>query len=121
MTWTYKQSTGELTSPHGAVSNCYSGNGLGENNPELQDTPKIGPVPRGIYTIGPEYTDPHKGPCVMRLTPDPANEMFGRAGFLIHGDNSKRDDSASEGCIIAGPVTRQAISKSTDRTLTVIE
>ncbi len=118
MSWTYQQSTGEMTSPNGAVSTGYSGHGDGKNNPDMQDVPKIGPIPQGLYTIGPSYTDPHKGPCVMRLTPDPDNEMFGRAGFLIHGDNPQHD--ASEGCIIQGPTTRHAIAASTDKRLEVI-
>lgn len=119
MSWTYKQSTGEMISPKGTVSQGYSGHDIGKNNPEKQNIPKIGPIPRGVYTIGPSYDDPHKGPCVMRLTPDPKDEMFGRAGFLIHGDNSKHD--ASEGCIIFGPVTRHAIDHSIDRILNVIK
>lgn len=120
MTWTYKQSAGEMISPIGVIANGYSGYDIGENNPELQDTPKIGPIPQGIYTIGPEYHDPEKGPFVMRLTPDPDNEMFGRSGFLIHGDSTKNDDSASEGCIVLGPMTRRQIAASNDKTLTVI-
>jgi hypothetical protein len=36
--------------------------------------------------------------------------MYGRSGFLIHGDNSKRDNSASQGCIIVGPDARNKIS-----------
>lgn len=121
MSWTYQQSTGEMTSPEGAIYNGYSGHGEGENNSSMQNIPRIGPIPRGVYTIGPAYHDPKKGPCVMRLTPDPDNEMFGRAGFLIHGDNPKQDDSASEGCIIMGPVTRPKIAASEDKDLTVID
>lgn len=120
MSWTYQQSTGELTSPEGAIYNGYSGHGEGENNPKMQKLKLVGPIPIGTYTIGPAYHDPHKGPCVMRLTPDPDNEMFGRSGFLIHGDSSKHDDSASEGCIIMGPVTRPKIAESDDKILKVI-
>lgn len=120
MSWTYKQSAGEMTSPNGVVMQGYSGFGDGENNPKKQNISKIGPIPIGNYTIGPAYHDPEKGPCVMHLTPDSANQMFGRAGFLIHGDNSKHNDSASEGCIILGPVSRNKISINDDKTLTVI-
>lgn len=119
MSWTYKQSTGEMISPVGVVANGYSGRGEGKNNPKMQAMKKTGPVPRGTYTIGPPYEDPHKGPCVMRLTPDPSDEMFGRSGFLIHGDNSKHD--ASEGCIILGPLTRLAVAASANKILNVIE
>jgi len=38
--------------------------------------------------------------------------MNGRSGFLIHGDNSKHNFSASEGCIILSRSTRDAISSS---------
>ncbi len=80
----------------------------------------VGPIPRGQYTIGPAYTDPHRGPVVMRLTPSGGQDMFGRDGFLIHGDNSKHDKSASEGCIVLERGIRDKISASSDRQLTVV-
>ena len=122
--WTYQQSTGILTAPQtsswkGATWTGYSGKGDGRNNPEDQAIPNVGPIPRGIYTIGPAYDDPEKGPCVMRLTPSPNNEMFDRAGFLMHGNNPTND--ASEGCIIQGPNVRKIVNASDDKTLQVIE
>ena len=41
-----------------------------------------------------------------------SSDAHGRSGFLIHGDNSKGDKSASEGCIILGPDVRKAIADS---------
>lgn len=119
MTWTYKQSTGEMTSPSGEVCQGYSGHGIGRNNPKLQNVPRIGPIPRGTYTIGNAYDDPHLGHCVMHLDPLPDTDTLGRSLFRIHGNNAKND--ASEGCVIMGKLVRTAISINPDKTLTVIE
>lgn len=119
MSWQYQISTGEITDQDGSlVGTGYSGNGEGLNNSSMTNVPRVGPIPVGTYTIGEAYHDPEKGPCVMRLTPDPNNEMFDRSGFLIHGDNPTH--TASEGCIIQGPVTREAINASDDKTLVVV-
>lgn len=83
---------------------CYAG-GDGaarpdaKNNPEFQDVHNVGPLPQGQYTIGPLHTVPHMGPC-MPLTPEPANSMFGRAGFFVHLDNPAHVGASSDGCIV---------------------
>lgn len=138
--WNYKQSTGELTRDGVAVGTGYSGSGAGKNNPALENEEDVGPIPRGSYAIklqpecmsmlplagggacaNCEGVAAHKhGPFVLRLTPDAANEMFGRAGFLIHGDSIKAPGTASEGCIVMGPQIRRKISASGDGALTVI-
>ncbi len=115
----YSQATGNLALEGNLIGTGYSGNGTGLNNPAMQDDPDIGPIPQGAYTIGPACHDPEKGPVVMELQPDPANQMFGRSGFLIHGDNFAMNHSASHGCIILGPDIRKQISASADRALTV--
>jgi hypothetical protein len=56
----------------------------------------------------------------MRLTPSGGQDMFGRDGFLIHGDNAKHDKSASEGCIVLERGIRNKISASSDHQLTVV-
>jgi hypothetical protein len=56
----------------------------------------------------------------MPLTPDPANDMCGRAGFFIHGDNITAPGTASDGCIILSRTTRVAIDASEDKQLTVV-
>lgn len=119
MSWVYKQSTGELTSPNKDISIGYSGHGGGRNNSSMQEIPRIGPIPRGDYIIGHAYDDPHLGPCVMHLDPKPNTDTFGRSLFRIHGNDKQND--ASEGCVIMGPVIRKQISVSDDKTLTVIE
>jgi hypothetical protein len=101
------------------VSSGYSGKGNGLNNPYDQDIQgekgkaDAGPIPAGNYTIGKMFDNTGKtGPGSMRLKPDAGNEMNGRSGFLIHGDNRKHDFSASEGCIILSQSARNAISSS---------
>lgn len=104
----YSQATGVLTRNGTAISKGYSGRGEGVNNPGMQNVRMVGPCPQGKYSIGHAHTDPKLGPVAMRLTPDLANEMFGRAGFFIHGDNA--DHTASEGCLIFNLGTRTGIS-----------
>ena len=64
---------------------------------------------------------PRTGQATIILDPDPVNQMFGRAGFRIHGDNGAANRTASDGCIIAGhTLDRQAIWNSGDRVLEVV-
>ena len=119
MTWTYKQSTGELTAENGSSWVGYSGTGDGRNNPAMQDVPNVGPIPIGNYTIGDAYDDVGGlGPCVMHVDPLPDTNTFGRSLFRIHGDNAKHD--ASHGCIIMGPSVRNLIATSNDKSLVVV-
>ncbi len=108
----YEQSSGRLTDEHGAlVGECYSGHDNGKNNPALQHVPDIGPIPVGVYRIGPPFDDPgHLGKFVMSLTPLPDTDTFGRSGFFMHGDSAAHTGGASEGCIIAGPLTRHRVA-----------
>lgn len=117
----YEQVTGLFTImtpvPFRAVG--YSGRGRGRNNPDLQAVVATGPIPRGEYRVGLPYTHPTKGPVVFRLTPSEQNDMFGRSGFLIHGDNARGD--ASHGCIILPRNVRDLIAKNHVRRLFVIK
>jgi hypothetical protein len=128
--WLYRQSTGELSyqppdslggGPPAPKGTGYSGNGVGYNNPAEQNTENVGPIPRGTWTIGTQEdittNSGHELKAAMRLTP--IDVTTDRSGFLIHGDNSKGDNSASQGCIILGPSIRDMIGKSSDKTLRV--
>lgn len=119
--WTYAQKTGELEHDGQPVANGYSGCGEGKNNPELQQVHNIGPVPQGDWTISgpPENTSEH-GPYVLRLTPMPETETFGRTGFLIHGDSKTAPGSASQGCVILPHFVREKVWESGDRDLEVV-
>lgn len=119
MTWVYSQSTGELRRDGILIGVGYSGHGDGLNDPADQQVRNVGPIPQGMYTIGPAFTHPAAGPVTMRLTPGPKTETFGRDGFLIHGDSASQDHSASRGCIIMPRVVRAAVSASKDTALKV--
>ena len=118
--WTYEQATGRFSHDGVAVAFGYSGRDEGKNNPAMQYLQGIGPLPRGAYTIGDAVdTDTH-GPCVMPLSHDASNEMFGRSGFLIHGDSIAAPGTASHGCIILPRAIRDLINLCKDRCLSVV-
>jgi len=119
MPWIYRQSTGMFSRNDTVVGRGYSGKGAGKNDPTAQIMHNIGPIPAGFYTIGAAHTDPSKGPLVMHLAPDDANQMFGRSGFLIHGDSIHEPGEASQGCIVLSHDIRARIAASTDRILEV--
>lgn len=74
--------------------------GEGRNIPSMENVEKIGPLPRGMYTIGEPYHHPVLGPYTMNLTPDVGNKMYNRSAFRIHGDKASAPGTASEGCIV---------------------
>jgi Protein of unknown function (DUF2778) len=120
MPWTYRQASGCLYSPSGAiVGTGYSGAPAGKNNPSCQNQPCVGPIPQGWYTIGVPFDSQAHGPAAMRLTPDPGNQMFGRDGFLMHGDSIEHPGAASEGCIIMPRAVRDRVAGSGDDRLLV--
>ena len=122
MTWTYTQDKGALRNPQGVVQGFgYSGNTWGLNNPAAQFQVGVGPIPVGLYTIGPPHNPiDHLGPLALPLWPDRANQMHGRSGFFAHGDNPALNHSASNGCIVLGHYLRVMLHDSTDRQLSVI-
>jgi hypothetical protein len=122
MAWTYQQSTGDLTDPQGVIiGQGYAGHGAGLDNSADENIHNIGPLPTGNYTIGQFFDDPGgKGPIVAHLIPDPTNEMFGRSGFMIHGDTAACNHTASEGCIVLAHALRQTIASSGDNALIVV-
>lgn len=121
LAWTYVQKTGELQQDGEHVATGYSGAGEGKNNPELQNVPNVGPIPRGDWTIdGPPFDTRDHGPYVLRLQPDPGTETHGRSGFLMHGDSKAHPGTASHGCIILPRPTREQVWQSGDRDLEVV-
>lgn len=118
---TFSQSTGVLTL--GAIkATGYAGHGDGKSNPAMQNVPNVGPLPRGWYTVDLQpFQHPRCGAYCLRLDPDESNEMFGRGGFLIHGDSCEHPGQASHGCIVVGPETRRAIVATGESRLQVVE
>lgn len=120
--WSWEQPTGKLRNNAGQIVDTgYSGKGEGKNNPAMQDVADVGPIPEGHYLISAPIDTPKHGPYVLRLTPANDNVMFGRAGFLIHGDNIEHPGSASEGCIILLRSTRERIWRSGDASIRVVK
>jgi hypothetical protein len=138
--WTIHQRNGLLEDFKGFRHGCgYAGHGEGKNNPILQDIRAgcrcingwvpiegltendWGPLPRGIYTMQEPVDTPSHGPYVLWLTPDPANEMFHRSGFGIHGDSLEHPGLASEGCFCVPRATRELMWGSNDHKIQVIE
>lgn len=124
----YEQSTGRLFDEAGnLLGTGYSGGNCGKNPEGLNCSaydmvPDIGPLPRGFYTIGaPEDSVTH-GPYVLKLTPNEGNDMYGRSGFLVHGDSvvNAGKFAASEGCICIGRAARAVLWNSGDRDLRVV-
>ena len=89
----------------------YSGNDQWRDDPTAGGVVGHGPLPPGLYRIGPVYDDPHLGPHVMHLDPE-GWDGGGRTVIRCHGDNSRGDASASDGCLILPPALRQALSSS---------
>lgn len=101
------------------VATGYSGFGWGLNNPALQNWPDTGPIPQGVYSIGPQQDN---GPlkASMRLTPDPHNQMYDRDRFLIHGPHQNDHRDSSAGCPVIDRPSRDQIANSGDHVLRVI-
>jgi len=124
--WTYVQKTGELLREGLHIARGYSGyddpktGQNGKNNPELENVEAVGPIPVGKYFIGAPYNSAKHGPFVLPLNPEPANEMFGRSEFLIHGESKEHPGAASRGCIIMGADVRAKVAESGDNELEVI-
>lgn len=111
MAYVYEQSTGKLYSPTGELlADGYSGAGMFKNDPAAEAIISAGPIPQGYYSIGKPVDTVTHGPQVLPLTPNASNKMFGRAGFLIHGDSVVDPGTASEGCIIMPRSARDAIA-----------
>lgn len=116
--WAYIIATGEMKrgtyTAHG-----YSGLAECKDQPDLDCVPNRGPIPRGEYRIGPAIAHhPTAGAFVIPLAPMTPEKLYGRKGFLIHGDNA--DHTASHGCIILPRAAREAIVNSKDKDLRVV-
>lgn len=118
--WRWTQ-TGNLFAPDGTLAGTgYSGHSEGVNNGALEAVHDVGPIPKGLWRIGPFFDDPGgKGPVVCHLTPLSGTDAHGRSGFMVHGDNAAANHTASEGCIVIPRPLREAIRDSGDSTLNV--
>jgi len=117
---TYSQSTGHLKCVDDsgnivAEADGYAGNGAGKNNPDMQNVPNVGPLPKGNYGMGPARNSPNTGPITIPLNYFGGDEPFppDRSPDLmrIHGDKKNGPPgNASKGCIIANHDARKKIA-----------
>ena len=121
MSWTYEIVSGRLYRDSGELVGVgYSGKDPHKNDPSAQSLKNEGPIPAGAYTIMPPQNTAAHGPYAMALEPDPANLMWGRDGFLMHGDSIVAPGTASEGCIIMARDVREDVWESMDHNLDVV-
>jgi Protein of unknown function (DUF2778) len=119
--WTYEQASGSMRSATGAIVGMgYSGAPSARNDPTQEGIVGIGPIPRGLYKLGALLRASEHGPYAIVLVPALTNNMFGRSGFLIHGDNIHDPGDASHGCIIQPYETRTLMWLSGDHNLEVV-
>ena len=126
MTWSYRQSTGDLTRDGKLISRGYSGNGRGKNNPAMQAAVGVGPIPAGRWKIvGPPYNSQNVGPYSIKVFAvdsalDDRHDGTGRGAFRIHGDSIRAPGTASHGCLVLPRRVRQQIWNSGDYDLEVV-
>ena len=131
--WVYDRSTGKirLVDKDGNVlreAKGYAGMGKGLNNPDFSEkdnnkkTGDYAPLHSGDWTMGPEHDRPSTGVGSIHLDPGTgAEDAEGDEGFYIHGDNKQMNNTASRGCIITDPQTRDAMNTLGSRILKVVD
>lgn len=119
--WTYHQRSGELWRNGVKVATGYSGIGKGLNNPDMQTVRAVGPLPRGKWRMEGVYNSAKVGPYAIILVPMDDTETFGRYAFRVHGDNSKGNKSASNGCLIFPRSIREKMWQFKDHVIEVVE
>jgi lipoprotein-anchoring transpeptidase ErfK/SrfK len=97
----------------------YSGHPPHVNETEAEALKARGPIPRGSYRVHRPFDHVRLGPGCMFLEPNQGN-LFGRSGFLIHGDNRYGNNSASHGCIILPRAVRIEVGNLAPIDLTVV-
>lgn len=118
--WTYEQATGRMLHDGVLFGQGYSGKGDAKNHPSAEWEHNIGPIPCGFYTMeGPVNSHVH-GEYVIPFSPNLTNEMYGRSGFMCHGDSKIEPGTASEGCVIMPYEVRVKMWESGDRLLQVL-
>jgi RHS repeat-associated protein len=88
----------------------YSGAPGYKNEPSAMGIKDSGPLPPGIQAIGDGSYDSRKtGPATITLD-QIAGWSFDRDDFRFHGDSTRHPGSASNGCVVVGRRTRDAIA-----------
>ena len=120
----YEQSTGTLAVRNGPwrcpVLSGYAGAPGYVNDPDAQCLRNRGPLPRANYTMRVVPHHRFAAPAIA-LSPQDGSDLCGRSGFFIHGDNSKGNRSASEGCPIFPRREREWIASMIEMGYTTLE
>lgn len=119
--FTYSQKTGLLSRDGVALGYGYAGRDKGLNSPDHEMVKNTGPIPKGLWELGIWHTSKEFGPIVCFLRPIGGQNVFGRGGFMIHGDNKKMNYTASEGCIILSRNLRKLIRDSGEKQIVVTQ
>jgi hypothetical protein len=106
---TFEQSTGKLWDGDKLLGVGWAGHLSGKNNPAEESVKDVGPLPKGLYTVGNPLEGTHLGPLAFPLHPDPQNQEYGRGGFFIHGASATHPEMSSDGCIIQTKPVRDYI------------
>lgn len=93
--------------------------GEGKNDPSKSNVKNVGPLPAGRYWISLPFNSPVTGAFSLRLIPQPGNEMFGRGGFVVHGEGPVKGAS-SHGCPVLALPIRRLIAESGDCEVEVV-
>lgn len=103
------------------IARGYAGSGTGRENPNMENQHNVRPLPRGKYTIvSSPFCRPTTGAYSLRLEPNSGNNMYGRFGFLNHGDSRNHPGAASTGCTVMARPIRERIWQGRDREIEVI-
>ena len=106
----YVQKTGTFSLDGKELGHGYSGYGEGKNNPAMQSVRNVGPIPAGLWKIGPPRQYKGMDDC-FDLAPI-GHDALGRSDFLIHGDHHKIYGTSSRGCIVLDHAVRKKITES---------
>lgn len=115
--WLRDEATQEKAAPLGRG---YSGHPPYVNATDAEALVARGPIPRGAYRLVGPFNHVRLGPVCFFLDPAKSNNMHGRSGFLIHGDNAMGNQTASHGCIILSRAIREKLATFPVRTLVVV-
>ena len=121
MTWTYRQSTGEIEHNGMKHGRGHAGDGKWRNVPYGEIISSSGPLPQGRYGISSHFVaDARHGKLSLKLVPNPHNRMFGRSQFFVSSGQGAPVGNPSAGCIILPAHVCVHILHSEDRALEVI-
>lgn len=110
--WIYEIDSGRISRAGALLAVGYSGAPGAVNDASKTNIPDVGPLPEGFYTLGtPIPMEQKVGAYAIPLIPDLENQMYGRSGFFMHGDNTKMNQSASKGCIVAPLFARERVGQ----------